>query len=383
MHFVNGRKKKVAFCCCWPWVIEKTYNPIATSAAAELCRFDWLPWLQKKLILHCSIHLKQSCRLEWFCCRGDTDGDGGGDDGWTIDWAYVLLDLFRYPTVPALSGSQSRASLPGACFARTRVCPRSHPATVQSVNSKNGGEQPCETDADGGCSTFTAINLQDPSRTSAMEKSFTFSHQSSWHNNSSGHQCFLRLPHFSSMKGKQKLEFSGIKKIWEHLLSYNQAKKCKTTIRNTSASSLASILSSSATQNSGISAAFDHQRHISTSLITLPSSQLCCQSLSENVMSSSGINLTFIPLENAGLETLLQTAEPRGSRRRRRRLFLGRRVCIAHIRLRTYYFCRYAAALLDLHRQSQLPPSFRGSGALFRILHLVWKLIISVRMPHS
>jgi hypothetical protein len=26
---VNGRKKKVAFCCWWPWVIEKTYNPIA------------------------------------------------------------------------------------------------------------------------------------------------------------------------------------------------------------------------------------------------------------------------------------------------------------------------------------------------------------------
>jgi hypothetical protein len=175
---------------------------------------------------------------------------------------------------------------------------------------------------------------------------------------------------FNERKAKQKLEFSGIKKIWEHLLSYNQAKKCKTTIRNTSPSSLASILSSSATQNSGISAAFDHQRHISTSLITLPSSQLCYQSLSENVMSSSGINLTFIPLETVALETLLQTAEPRGSRRRRRRrrrLFLGRRVCIAHIRLRTYYFCRSGAALLDLHRQSEHPPSFRGAvtrGAL-------------------
>jgi hypothetical protein len=33
------------------------------------------------------------------------------------------------------------------------------------VNSKNGGEQPCEADEGGGCSTFTAINLQDPSRT--------------------------------------------------------------------------------------------------------------------------------------------------------------------------------------------------------------------------
>ncbi len=75
-------------------------------------------------------------------------------------------------------------------------------------NSKNGGEQPCEADADGGCSTFTTINLQDPSRTSAVEKSFTFSHQSSWHNNSSGHQCSLRLPHFSSMKGKQSKSLS-------------------------------------------------------------------------------------------------------------------------------------------------------------------------------
>lgn len=40
---------------------------------------------------------------------------------------------------------------------------------------------------------------------------------------------------------------------------------------------------------------------------------------------------------------------------------------VGHIRLRTYYFCRSAAALLDLHRQSQHPPSFRGSvtrGAL-------------------
>lgn len=125
----------------------------------------WLiAMVTKKLIFHCSIHLKQSCRLHWFCCSGDTDGDGG-DDGWTIDWAYALLDLLRYPTLPALSGSQSRASLPGACFATTGVCPPSHPATVQSANSKNGGEQPCEADEGGGCSTFTAINLQDPSRT--------------------------------------------------------------------------------------------------------------------------------------------------------------------------------------------------------------------------
>ncbi len=64
-------------------------------------------------------------------------------------------------------------------FQPSVVLNQEHHSLVQSANSKNGGEQSCEADGGGGCSTFTAINMQDPSRTSAMEKSFTFSHQSS------------------------------------------------------------------------------------------------------------------------------------------------------------------------------------------------------------